>query len=63
MEPNEMGLVGAGHLYFTEFSPHNDAGQGLGDDSVEFKDNIETCVPACLFDVMMKVYLFSVHVA
>jgi hypothetical protein len=33
-------------LYSIEFSPHNDAGQGPGDDSVEFEDDIETRVPA-----------------
>lgn len=33
-------------LYSIEFSPHRDASRGLGDDSVEFEDDIETHVPA-----------------
>lgn len=33
-------------LYSIEFSPHRDTGRGLGDDSMEFEDDIETRVPA-----------------
>ncbi|KDR14349.1 hypothetical protein L798_10381 [Zootermopsis nevadensis] len=33
-------------LYSIEFSPHHDAGRGLGDDSVEFEDDIGTHVHA-----------------
>jgi hypothetical protein len=33
-------------LYSIEFSHHHDTGRGLGDDSVEFEDDIETHVPA-----------------
>jgi hypothetical protein len=33
-------------LYSIEFSPHRDTGRGLGDDSMEFEDDIETRVHA-----------------